>query len=193
MTEKSIRLFKKTLTALFIFLLLISCIFLVRGYLAGHFDSVETMQVYISSFGVWAPLMLTVIQALQVVVPVLPGFLGCIAGAAMFGVATGFWCNYIGICLGSVIAYFLARKFGSELVERMFPRDKYQKFVDWINQKKSYTAAFFLAILLPLVPDDFFCYFTGLTKMSSAKFITIILIAKPWCILAYCLFFSYFI
>ncbi|MCI9143367.1 MAG: TVP38/TMEM64 family protein, partial [Lachnospiraceae bacterium] len=42
-------------------------------------------------------------------------------------------------------------------------------------------------MVLPLFPDDYFCYFTGITKMSTRKFVTIIVLGKPWCILAYCL------
>jgi uncharacterized membrane protein YdjX (TVP38/TMEM64 family) len=126
-------------------------------------------------------------------VPVLPGFLGCIVGAGMFGAAGGFWCNYIGISIGSIIAFLLARRFGVELVRLMIPMEKYQKWVDWVNTKKSYTVVLFLAILLPLAPDDFLCYFSGLTGMSTRRFTWIIVLGKPWCILAYCVFFAYLV
>ena len=166
---------------------------MVRGYLAGHFNSVETLQAYIATFGVFAPVILITIQAIQVILPVLPGFLGCIVGAGMFGAAGGFWCNYIGISAGSVIAFLLARRFGVELVRLMVPMEKYQKWVDWVNTRKSYTVVLFLAILLPLDPDDFLCYFSGLTGMSTRRFTWIIVLGKPWCILAYCLFFAYLV
>ena len=123
----------------------------------------------------------------------LPGFLGCIVGAGMFGAAGGFWCNYIGISIGSIIAFLLARRFGVELVRLMIPMEKYQKWVDWVNTKKSYTVVLFLAILLPLAPDDFLCYFSGLTGMSARRFTWIIVLGKPLCILAYCVVFSYLV
>ena len=47
--------------------------------------------------------------------------------------------------------------------------------------------------LLPLAPDDFLCYFSGLTGMSAKRFTWIIVLGKPWCILAYSLFFAYLI
>ena len=93
----------------------------------GEFNSVETLQAYIKRFGVFAPVMLTVIQAAQVVVPILPGFLGCSVGAVMFGCIGGFCCNYIGIVAGSLAAFVLARKFGIKLVESIFPKDKIKK------------------------------------------------------------------
>ncbi len=183
---------KSALTCVLLFLLLISGIFMIKGYFDGHLESVETLQAYISTFGILAPLTLILIQALQVILPVLPGFLGCIVGAGMFGAFGGFWCNYIGISAGSIIAFLLARRFGSGIVKQMFPADKYEAVVKWVTQKKSYTAVLFLAILLPLAPDDFLCYFSGLTGMSTKKFTWIIIVAKPWCILAYCIAFGYF-
>ena len=131
-------------------------LFFVKQFFDQKFDSVESLQNYMKGFGIAAPLMLTLFQAVQVVIPVLPGYLGCAAGAIAFGSMTGFWCNYIGISLGSVIAYFLAKKYGIDIVTAMFP-------------------------------DDFLCYFSGLMKMNSKKFIWIIILGKPWCILTYSL------
>lgn len=187
------KIIKNTATGLFVFLLALCVLFMVRGWANGYFESFETLRDYISSFGVLGPAILTLIQCLQVILPVLPGWLGCVVGAALYGAMEGFWINYIGISLGSIIAYFLARRFGVSLVRQMVSDAKYEKWVNWVNTKKSYTLLLFLAILLPLAPDDFLCYFSGLTSMSSGKFISIILVAKPWCILFYSLFFAYLI
>lgn len=160
---------------------------LVKAYFDGQFDSVETFQQYVAGFGLAAPLFLVAFQAAQVVLPVLPGLVGCVAGALMFGCMGGFWCNYIGISLGSIIAFLLARKFGSGLVSKMFPGEKYEKWSAWAAESKFYTVILFLGMVLPLFPDDYFCYFTGVTKMSTRKFVAIIALGKPWCILAYCI------
>lgn len=192
MEEKAAKL-KNTLSILLIFLLLLSGVFVMRGYFAGYFSSVESFQTYISTFGIFAPVILTLIQAIQVILPVLPGFLGCIVGAGMFGAAGSFWCNYVGISAGSVIAFLLARRFGAGLVRTLVPMEKYQSWVDWVNTRRSYTVVLFLAILLPLAPDDFLCYFSGLTGMSAKRFTWIIVLGKPWCILAYSVVFAYLI
>lgn len=192
MEEKAEHL-KKYLGAALIFLLMLLILFCVQGYLGGHFSSAEQLQAYMKRFGVFAPVILTVIQAIQVIIPVLPGWLGCVVGAGMFGAAGGFWCNYIGISAGSIISFLLAKRYGVELVRKMVPMEKYQKLVDWVNTKKSYTLIPFLAILLPLAPDDFLCWFSGLTGMASRRFIWIIIAAKPWCILFYSLIFGHII
>ncbi len=162
-------------------------VILAKAWLDGRFDSVETFQKYVAGFGLAAPLFLVAVQAAQVILPVLPGLFGCVVGTMMFGAAGGFWCNYIGISAGSIIAFWLARKYGSGLVSRMFPGEKYEKWATWAAGSRFYTVVLFLGMVLPLFPDDYFCYFTGLTKMSARKFVAIILLGKPWCILAYCI------
>lgn len=174
-------------------LLAASAVFVIHGWLGGNFDSVETFRAYVSSYGIWAPIVLTLIQMLQVVLPVLPGFLGCVVGAGLFGTAGGFLINYIGISAGSIVAYFLAKRFGIKLVNKMVSMEKHEKYIRRISRSKSYAAVLFLAILLPLAPDDFLCYFSGLIDMESKKFVTIILLGKPWCILLYSIFFAYLI
>ena len=171
-------------------LLALAVYFVVYGLCNGYFEDGESLAAYVKSFGMWGPIVLTLIQALQVIIPVLPGFLGCIVGAALFGPVVGFLVNYIGISAGSIAAYYLAKVYGVKLVNKMVKMDKYQKYIDKINQSKSYTMVFFLSILLPLAPDDFLCYFSGLINMSPKKCIIIILTAKPWCILFYSIFFA---
>lgn len=165
------------------FLLLIALI--IKMLLRERFDSVEQLQNYMKGMGVFAPVVLTAVQAMQVVVPVLPGYLGCVAGAVAFGSATGFWCNYLGICAGSIAAYFLAEKYGAVFVKEMFSECFYEKWRQKIEAGKSYKIFLFVATLLPLFPDDFLCYFSGLIRMDRKAFIWIILLGKPWCILAY--------
>ncbi|WP_458862215.1 TVP38/TMEM64 family protein [Acidaminobacterium chupaoyuni] len=184
---------KNIFTGILIFLLLIAAAFVIKGWAGGHFKSMSSMRAYIRTFGVFGPLILVLIQALQVVLPVLPGFFGCIVGAALFGAMGGFWCNYLGISIGSVIAFWLARRFGTGIVQQMVPMEKYRSCIEWVNRKKCYTLILFLMILLPLAPDDFFCYFSGLVGMSAKRFTWIIVVAKPWCILFYSVFFAHFI
>ena len=70
---------------------------------------------------------------------------------------------------------------------------KYQKLTTWVNSRKSYTVVLFLCILLPLAPDDFLCWLSGLMDMPARRFVYIILLGKPWCILFYSLLFSHMI
>lgn len=180
----------KRAAAVIVILLLLALGFLARAFFSGRFSSPEELREYMKTFGTAAPLVLTAFQAAQVVVPVLPGAIGYAAGTVLFGVPIGFVCNYIGICIGSIISYFLAKKLGIELVLSMFSEEQYVKWQKKVESSKYFMLIFWLSILLPFFPDDFLCYFAGLMKMDAKKFITIIIVAKPWCILGYCLLFK---
>lgn len=82
-------------------------------------------------------------------------------------------------------AFFLARKYGIGIVLMMFPQKQYEKWSRIVEKSKCYECFLFIATLLPLFPDDFLCYFSGLMKMDHKKFIWIIILGKPWCILVY--------
>ena len=181
---------EKKITAFVMFTGMVLIILLFKAYLKGKFDSVETMQLYVAGFGILAPVILVFIQAMQVILPVLPGFFGCIVGTALFGWKVGFWLNYIGISAGSIIAFLLAKKYGQPLVRKLFPGEKYKKISDWATGSRFYTLILFAGMVLPLFPDDYFCYLTGLTEMKTRKFSAIIIFGKPWCILAYCMAFG---
>lgn len=175
-----------------ILVLLVAMIFLmlVKAYIDGEFKTVESLQNYIQRYGALGPLMLVFVQAAQVVIPVLPGFLGCAVGSVLYGPWIGFWCNYIGISVGSVIAFFLAKKLGERLLQDLFSGNKYKKWAERAGKSRSYAVFVFLAMLLPMFPDDYICYLTGTTHMTARKFIWIVILGKPWCILAYSLGFA---
>ena len=186
-------LIKNAATLCLVALLAFSAVILLKGWISGSFRSIDSLRVYVASFGIWAPVVLTLIQLFLTILPVCTSFAGCVVGAALFGAVGGYWINYIGICAGSLVAYTLARRFGIRMVEKMVDLEKYETYIKKMNRSKSYPRLLFLAILLPMAPDNFLCYFSGLVNLSPKKFTTIILAAKPWCILVYSIFFAYFI
>ncbi len=187
--EKNVGKLKSTLSMAAMGVVLMAALFLARGWLGGALKDPEAVRSYISSLGALGPLMLMVIQALQVVVPVMPGFVGCMVGAGLFGVVGGFWCNYIGITAGSLIAYCLARRFGMPFVQKVVSVEKYASWTALAN-RRTYPLILFLAILLPLTPDDYLCYLSGLIGMSPRRFFWIVVIGKPWLILGYSILFA---
>mgnify|MGYP004448468757 FL=1 len=78
-----------------------------------------------------------------------------------------------------------------DFILEILPEKKYNAAVQWATSKKSYLLVFFLSILLPLAPDVALCYFSGLIQMPFKKYVLVIIIAKPWCILAYSLLFGH--
>jgi len=162
-------------------------IFVFYGYKTGLFSSTESFRKFITGFGIWATLIFILIQIIQVIIPILPGAVGCVAGIIIFGPWMGFLYNYIGICIGSIIVFLLSKRFGRYFVKGIVGGKSYDKYIGWIDRGKKFDNMFALAIFFPLAPDDLLCYIAGLTKMDLRKFITIILLGKPMSIAIYSL------
>lgn len=184
-TSNVLKNMKWFVTILAVLTILFMTYVIINGYIQGYFASKQTFGAYIDSFGAAAPVIFVLFQAIQVVIPILPGFIGCAAGAGVFGPVAGFFYNYTGICAGSIIAFILARRFGVQLVKKMVSEEKYNKYADKVDNSKGFVIVFLLTILLPLGPDDVFCYLAGLTSMGFKKFCLILFLSKPWCILLY--------
>lgn len=162
-------------------------IFILYGIKKGIFTSTKTFSTYIISLGLLAPVVFTLVQGVQVVIPILPGAIGCAVGVIAFGPVWGFLLNYIGISLGSIAAFLIAKKYGMDTVKKLVKEQSFQKYLKWIHKGHLFDKFFTLAIFAPVAPDDLLCYLAGLTKMSLKKFTAIIMLGKPFSILLYSL------
>lgn len=152
---------------------------------AGLFTDTEKLQALLEKSGILAPLLFVIVQAVQVVIPIMPGAIGCVFGVVFFGALWGFVFNYIGICIGSVCAFLLARKYGMMFVQNMTGSKFYNKYQHFLEKENQFEKMFALLIFLPVAPDDFLCYLAGVSRMRLTRFTTIILLGKPAAILMY--------
>lgn len=157
-----------------------------RAWRAEVFTSLDKMEAYIGRFGIWSPFVFIIYQIMQIVViPFIPGGVTTTAGVVMFGPVEGLILNYIGICLGSIAAFALAKRYGRHLVLRFVDKKKYDRYEERLSQGKKFEIFFAICIFLPFAPDDLLCFLAGLTEMSYKKFITIILLGKLPVIIGY--------
>lgn len=159
----------------------------IWAWRAGLLTSQERMQAFVTSCGAAGGLLFVAFQAVQVVVPVLPGGLGCLVGVVLFGPALGFVYNYVGICIGSLLAFAVARSCGRPLLRLLFSEKLLTKYSSWTEQNNRFARLFALAIFFPVAPDDFLCYLAGTTSMTWRRFTAIILLGKPLSIALYSL------
>ena len=157
------------------------------GWRTGVLTSQERLHAFVASCGMAGALLFTVFQAVQVVVPILPGGLGCLAGVLLFGPVWGFVYNYVGICIGSLMAFAVARNCGKPLLGLLFSEKTIQRYSHWTEEKGRFARLFALAIFLPVAPDDFLCYLAGTTEMNWGRYTAIILLCKPFAIALYSL------
>ena len=165
---------------------LLTAAFLIYGYHTGIFLHEDKLKAFLLPLGIMAPLVFMFIQAVQVVVPILPGAIGCVVGVAVFGGFQAFWYNYIGICIGSLLAFLIAQRVGRPALTLIASEKTYNRYIGWLeHNQKTFDKLFTTAIFLPVAPDDFLCYLAGMTKMTIKKFTIIILLGKPLAIAAY--------
>ncbi len=159
----------------------------VWGWQTGVLTSQERLEALVAKWGPAGGLLFTAFQAVQVVVPVLPGGLGCLVGVILFGPVWGFAYNYTGICIGSLMAFAVAKNCGRPLLHLLFSEKMIQKYDRWTAERDRFARLFALAIFLPVAPDDFLCYLAGTTEMSWRRYTAIILLGKPFAIALYSL------
>lgn len=171
---------KQTIQILTAFGIALSLLFLAYFQQHPNFFAVGgTFQAYLVKLGILAPCLFILIQIVQVVYPAIPGGLTCVLGHVVFGPFLGFIYNTVGIFIGSLVSFMLARKYGAQFAKIFVSDDTYNKYIPCLDKGKYFERFLAAAFILPGFPDDFLCMVAGLSKMSLRKFTAIFLLAKP--------------
>lgn len=178
---------RKVLNIATIISLSVIIVLTIYGVKTGLLTDREQLELLVKKSGVWGPLLFITIQMVQVVLPIIPGGITCGAGVVIFGAWHGLLYNYIGIVAGSMINFYLARRYGQCFVKYFVKEETYEKYIGWLEKGKKFDKFFAFAIFFPCAPDDVLCLIAGLTRMTWKKFAAIILLGKPASIAMYSL------
>jgi uncharacterized membrane protein YdjX (TVP38/TMEM64 family) len=127
------------------------------------------VSAYLQSFGAWGPLVLAVVQFLQVMIVVIPGHVFLVAAGYVYGFLPGFVMNLTYVVTASQIAFLLARWAGRPLVERLAPEDILDRWYK-IGEERGFVF-FTIAFLLPVFPTDMMNFIAGLTGIRAGRFL----------------------
>lgn len=175
------KLSARRLAALIAFPLLIAAV--VIPVIVWHkqiwqlFASVKHLRAWISGWGPGAPYVFIGVQAIQVVVFAIPGEVAQIAGGFLFGGWLGTLLSFVGIAIGSTIAFFLSRLFGKPFVSALFPKDSLERFEKLLSAPSA-KIIFFLLFLIPGLPKDILCYVAGISPLRYRFFIAASMLAR---------------
>jgi uncharacterized membrane protein YdjX (TVP38/TMEM64 family) len=154
-----------------------------RSFLWGqvcHITGLCTDKRWIRSIlkdaGPLAPVVFILIQSLQVVFAPIPGEATGFIGGYLFGVPLGLLYSTLGLTLGSVGAFFIARWLEEHYVKRWIPAEILQKF-DFLMERQGALVAFIL-FLLPGFPKDYLCFVLGLSRMPFKLFLLICTVGR---------------
>ncbi len=161
---------------------LIICAVIIYFIFCGTYfkpeDQGGMFSVHLRQLGIFGPLVFILIQIIQVVIPIIPGGMTSVSGNFVFGTYMGFVYNYIGITIGSIIAFFLARKYGKPFILCFISEKCYNKYMAWTKDVNRFAWILGTLFFLPAAPDDVLCMIAGLTKLSFKQFILIFIPTK---------------
>ena len=150
-------------------------LFIIYGIKSNIFSSNNDLIQFVKRYGIIAPILFIFIQIIQVVFPIIPGGASCLAGVLAFGGVYGFIYNYVGLCLGSIINFFIERSGGMRIINYFLKKDSFNRYLSYIKSNK-FNKVFVWGIVLPGAPDDLLCYIAGLSNMSFLYFLVTILL-----------------
>ncbi len=176
---------KSVIGGYFFLLLSLTALFVLQK--VGFFQIVkdaETFKEYIRKAGAWMPVIYIVFQFLQVVVLPVPSIVSTVAGVAMFGALQAAIYSFIGIMLGSILAFFIGRKLGVRAVNWLVGEDALKKWRKKLKGKDNFILT--LMFILPLFPDDVLCFIAGLSTMTTKYFLITITVCRLLAIFTTC-------
>ncbi len=135
----------------------------------------EALMLYIESQRAAGAFIFIGIQAIQVLLPIVPPIQ--IIGGALFGTFLGSVFSFAGIYLGMSIVYGLVRIVGYPLVEVFVNKKDLKKF-RFLREPNRIALVFFIIYLIPGMPKDTISFFAPLTDMNKKTYFLYVLPAR---------------
>jgi len=134
-------------------------------HIIGNQDAVSA---YLQGFGVWGPVVLFVLMVAQVFVAIIPGHALMITAGYVYG-TVGLLVVIVSTILGSEIAFFIARRYGRNLIYKLASPKIIER---WDGMARNQGVMFyFFAFVLPIFPSDLMCYVAGLGTIPARRFL----------------------
>ena len=147
------------------------------GWFAGrpmlHFaQDPERFRAWVDSHGPWGSIAYMGMVFLQVLVALIPGEPLELCGGYAFGAVKGSLLCLGGAVAGSIVVFAFVRRFGRELVEVFFSREKLDR-LHFLQSSPKREFLFWVIFMIPGTPKDLLCYFAGLTNLGWRKWLLI--------------------
>ena len=140
-------------------------------------SSFENVKAYFADHKGMMALVYLGLQAVQIIICIIPGQWLQIAAGYFYGVSFSFLLSVVGAVIGSVITYYLAKVLGHDIVHLLFGEEKIKEMIHRLNSKKA-VVIIFLIFLIPGIPKDLCNYAAGLSEMKLKVFLVISLLGR---------------
>lgn len=137
-------------------------------------EDVDQLKAAILRLGWFGPLALVALNALQILVAPIPGYVVQIAAGYLYGPLWGGIWGGLGLVAGSTLAMWLSRHFGRPLAVRMVGADRLERW-----ERVTHSTDTLLWCVLLLGPTGDLPYFlAGLSKVSIPKLLAITVVVR---------------
>lgn len=150
--------------------LFVSAILIAVEFITGDLD-VQDIREWIRDLGFWGPLLLIGVLAIAMVIAPIPNPPFMIAAGIAWGTVLGVVYAVIGQLIGSIIIFWLSRRFGRKLIPRLIGEAGAER-VDRLATRMGPQLVFWWR-MMP-VSFDFAAYAAGLTTMSFRLFVALV-------------------
>lgn len=131
---------------------------LVRLYVDKKF-----LKATLKQWGILAPVLFMLLQALQVIISPIPGDATAFLGGYLFGEWLGLLYSTIGLTVGSVIAFWIGRLLGDRYVRSLVSKELWDRLGFVVEAEGAIFC--FIIYLIPGLPKDIICYLFGISPM----------------------------
>ncbi len=145
------------------------CVYLVwtnapmYQFLARLYSDKYYLKRTLREWGMLAPVVFILLQALQVVVSPIPGEATGILGGYRFGQWLGLLYSTIGLTVGSVVAFAIGRWLGAHYVRNLVSAETWNRLGFIVEAEGAVLC--FIIYLIPGLPKDIVCYLFGISPM----------------------------
>lgn len=153
---------------------MITAAWVYREPLTAHLRNVDEARAWFHELGVFGPLILIAINALQIVVAPIPGYVVQIAAGWVYGVWPGALYGTIGLALGAFLSMSLARLLGRPFALRVLGTERLARWEHAIHADR-----FWLWALLFLGPvGDVPYILAGLSRFPIPRLVLLALVIR---------------
>jgi uncharacterized membrane protein YdjX (TVP38/TMEM64 family) len=143
---------------------------------------IDRIRANVAQFGIWTPLILVLLRLTSIVFPVLPGTAYALLSGALLGFVRGLILVAIADFLACNTNFFIARRYGRGVVQRIVG-DRFMNKLDRWSRKYLEGNFFLMTGALMTSFFDYICYGIGLSQISWKRFVSALglslIIVKP--------------
>jgi uncharacterized membrane protein YdjX (TVP38/TMEM64 family) len=153
----------------------VACLVLAVLIISGGWNSIkdllqeDKLTAMLKETGVLGPVLLSIIQLLQVVIAVIPGDIFIVIAGKVYGFLGGFSINILSTLVASFVAFMIARQAGREVIDRLVPAKVLDRWMGVVEERGF--AFFVISFLVPIFPADVMNFVAGLGEISPKKFL----------------------